>query len=163
MRSINTSLISVLPVLALMVVAVWLLGVGTLKDLALVQLVGILVGTYSSIFFATPLLVTLRERTELVRTHTRRVSNGASPPRRSSRSAPARTRRTPHRDQEGRAGVHRVGAEQAGPGCAARAAHRHPAADRQAKRRPAVAAMATWRRSGGRCPGRAACGGAPSR
>jgi preprotein translocase subunit SecF len=73
MRSINTSLISVLPILALMVVAVWLLGVGTLKDLALVQLVGILVGTYSSIFFATPLLVTLRERTALVRTHTRRV------------------------------------------------------------------------------------------
>src|SRR6478736_1069828 len=75
MRSINTSLISVLPVLALMVVAVWLLGVGTLKDLALVQLVGIIVGTYSSIFFATPLLVTLRERTETVRVHTRRVMN----------------------------------------------------------------------------------------
>lgn len=73
MRSINTSLISVLPVVALMVVAVWLLGVGTLKDLALVQLIGIIVGTYSSIFFATPLLVTLRERTELVQTHTRRV------------------------------------------------------------------------------------------
>ncbi len=73
MRSINTSVISVLPVLALIVVAVWLLGVGTLKDLALVQLVGIIVGTYSSIFFATPLLVTLRERTELVRNHTRRV------------------------------------------------------------------------------------------
>ena len=75
MRSINTSLISVLPILALMVVAVWLLGVGTLMDLALVQLVGVIVGTYSSIFFATPLLVTLRERTELVRTHTRRVLN----------------------------------------------------------------------------------------
>lgn len=73
MRSINTSLIGVLPVLALMVVAVWLLGVGTLKDLALVQLIGILIGTYSSIFFATPLLVTMRERTELVRNHTRRV------------------------------------------------------------------------------------------
>jgi len=79
MRSINTSLIGVLPVLALMVVAVWLLGVGTLKDLALVQLVGILVGTYSSIFFATPLLVTLRERTELVRTHTRRVTRRRRP------------------------------------------------------------------------------------
>jgi len=79
MRSINTSLISVLPILALMVVAVWLLGVGTLKDLALVQLVGILVGTYSSIFFATPLLVTLRERTELVRAHTRRVMRRRSP------------------------------------------------------------------------------------
>ncbi len=73
MRSINTSLIGVLPVVALMVVAVWLLGVGTLKDLALVQLIGIMIGTYSSIFFATPLLVTMRERTELVRTHTRRV------------------------------------------------------------------------------------------
>jgi preprotein translocase subunit SecF len=75
MRSINTSLISVLPIIALMVVAVWLLGVGTLKDLALVQLVGVIVGSYSSIFLATPLLVTLRERTNLVRTHTRRVLN----------------------------------------------------------------------------------------
>jgi preprotein translocase subunit SecF len=79
MRSINTSLISTLPVLALLVVAVWLLGVGTLKDLALVQLIGIIVGTYSSIFFATPLLVTLRERTELVRTHTRRVVRRRGP------------------------------------------------------------------------------------
>jgi preprotein translocase subunit SecF len=73
MRSINTSLISLLPILALIVVAVWLLGVGTLQDLAMVQLVGVLVGTYSSIYFATPLLVTMRERTDLVRTHTRRV------------------------------------------------------------------------------------------
>jgi preprotein translocase subunit SecF len=79
MRSINTSLISVLPIASLMIVAVWLLGVGTLKDLALVQLVGVIVGTYSSIFFATPLLVSLRERTELVRTHTRRVLNRRKP------------------------------------------------------------------------------------
>ncbi|WP_192720781.1 protein translocase subunit SecF [Mycobacterium sp. OAS707] len=81
MRSINTSLISVLPIVSLMVVAVWLLGVGTLMDLALVQLVGVIVGTYSSIFFATPLLVTLRERTDLVRTHTRRVLNRRKPAR----------------------------------------------------------------------------------
>jgi preprotein translocase subunit SecF len=83
MRSINTSLISVMPVVSLMIVAVWILGVGTLKDLALVQLVGILVGTYSSIFFATPLLVAMRERTQLVRNHTRRVLNrrkGAAAP-----------------------------------------------------------------------------------
>jgi preprotein translocase subunit SecF len=79
MRSINTSLISVLPVAALLVVAVWLLGVGTLKDLALVQLIGIIVGTYSSIFFATPLLVSLHLRTELVRTHTRRVLRRRDP------------------------------------------------------------------------------------
>jgi preprotein translocase subunit SecF len=75
MRSINTGLISALPISALMVVAVWMLGVGTLKDLALVQLVGILTGHYASIFFATPLLVTLRERTDIVRNHTRRVLN----------------------------------------------------------------------------------------
>ena len=75
MRSINTSVISVLPIVALMVVAVWLLGVGTLQDLALVQLVGVIVGAYSSIFFATPLLVTLRERTDMVRKHNRRVMN----------------------------------------------------------------------------------------
>jgi preprotein translocase subunit SecF len=79
MRSINTTLISITPVLSLWVVAVWLLGVGTLKDLALVMLVGVVCGTYSSIFFATPLLVTLRERTELVRTHTRRVLNRRKP------------------------------------------------------------------------------------
>jgi preprotein translocase subunit SecF len=87
MRSINTSLISVLPIISLMVVAVWLLGVGTLKDLALVQLVGVVVGTYSSIFFATPLLVSLRERTELVRTHTRRVLNRRKPAAGKSRAA----------------------------------------------------------------------------
>jgi preprotein translocase subunit SecF len=75
MRSINTTLISITPVVSLMIIAVWLLGVGTLKDLALVMLVGVLCGTYGSIFFATPLLVAMRERTQLVRTHTRRVLN----------------------------------------------------------------------------------------
>ncbi|PBI85427.1 preprotein translocase subunit SecF [Rhodococcus erythropolis] len=73
MRSINTTVISVLPVVALMVVAVWMLGVGTLKDLALVQLVGIIVGAYSSIFFATPLLVSMKERWGPVAAHTRKV------------------------------------------------------------------------------------------
>lgn len=73
MRSINTTVISVLPVIALMVVAVWLLGVGTLKDLALVQLVGIVVGAYSSIFYATPLLVSIKERWGPVAAHTKKV------------------------------------------------------------------------------------------
>lgn len=73
MRSINTTVIGVLPVLALMVVAVWLLGVGTLKDLALVQLVGMIVGAYSSIFFATPLLVTIKEKWGPVAGHTKKV------------------------------------------------------------------------------------------
>ncbi len=89
MRSINTTLISIIPVISLMVVAVWLLGVGTLKDLALVMLVGVMCGTYSSIFFATPLLVTLRERTELVRTHTRRALDRRKPAKAAQKAAAA--------------------------------------------------------------------------
>ncbi len=73
MRSINTTVISVLPIIALMVIAVWLLGVGTLKDLGLIQLVGVVVGTYSSIFLAAPLLVTLKERRSDIKKHTARV------------------------------------------------------------------------------------------
>lgn len=62
MRSINTSLIAVLPVIGLLVVGVGLLGVGTLQDLALVQLTGILAGALSSIALATPILVDLKMR-----------------------------------------------------------------------------------------------------
>jgi len=57
MRSINTSLIGLLPVAGLLFVGAGLLGVGTLKDLALVLFVGMLAGAYSSLFIATPLLV----------------------------------------------------------------------------------------------------------
>lgn len=73
MRSINTSLIAVLPVLGLLVVGVGLLGVGTLKDLALVLMVGILAGVVSSIFLATPLLVDLTMRAPAYRQQAARV------------------------------------------------------------------------------------------
>jgi preprotein translocase subunit SecF len=62
MRSINTSLIALLPVIGLLVVGVGILGVGTLQDLALVQLVGMFIGALSSIFLATPVLVDLKMR-----------------------------------------------------------------------------------------------------
>ena len=75
MRSINTTVIGVLPVLGLIVVAVLLLGVGTLKDLALVQLVGLISGAYSSIFVATPLLVTLKERRQEFKRHNAKVAS----------------------------------------------------------------------------------------
>jgi preprotein translocase subunit SecF len=59
-RSINTTVIGLLPITAVLAVgAIWL-GPGVLLDLSLVLFVGILVGAYSSIFIATPLLVTLR-------------------------------------------------------------------------------------------------------
>src|SRR3954471_3618029 len=62
MRSINTSVIGLLPVAGLLVVGAGLLGVGTLKDLALVLFVGLAAGTYSSIFLATPIVADLKER-----------------------------------------------------------------------------------------------------
>ncbi|MFI9817331.1 protein translocase subunit SecF [Saccharothrix variisporea] len=62
MRSINTSLIALLPVLGLLAIGVGLLGVGTLKDLALVQLTGMAIGAISSIFIATPVAVELKMR-----------------------------------------------------------------------------------------------------
>ncbi|MFW5469653.1 protein translocase subunit SecF [Knoellia sp. CPCC 206435] len=61
-RSINTTVIGILPILAVLVVGAIFLGPGTLLDLALVLFIGILVGAYSSIFLATPLLVSLRAK-----------------------------------------------------------------------------------------------------
>ncbi|MBW8764896.1 MAG: protein translocase subunit SecF, partial [Geodermatophilales bacterium] len=62
MRSINTSIIALLPVAGLLFVGAGLLGVGTLKDLALVLFVGLAAGAYSSIFLATPIVADLKER-----------------------------------------------------------------------------------------------------
>jgi preprotein translocase subunit SecF len=62
MRSLNTSLTTLLPVAALLFVGAGLLGAATLQDLALALFVGILVGTYSSIFVATPVLSVWKEK-----------------------------------------------------------------------------------------------------
>ncbi|MGD0703225.1 MAG: protein translocase subunit SecF [Trebonia sp.] len=61
-RSINTSLTALIPVASILFVGAGLLGAGTLKDLSLVLFVGMLSGTYSSIFIATPVLADLKER-----------------------------------------------------------------------------------------------------
>lgn len=61
-RSFNTSLIALLPVGSILFVGAGLLGAGTLKDLSLALFVGLAIGTYSSIFVATPILAALRER-----------------------------------------------------------------------------------------------------
>jgi preprotein translocase subunit SecF len=61
-RSINTSLIALLPVVAILVVAIVALGTGELQDLALVLFVGMLSGTYASICIATPVLTEMKER-----------------------------------------------------------------------------------------------------
>ncbi|MBO3747706.1 protein translocase subunit SecF [Streptosporangiaceae bacterium NEAU-GS5] len=61
-RSLNTSLVAILPVASILFIGTTILGAGVLKDLSLALFVGMLVGTYSSICVATPILVTLKER-----------------------------------------------------------------------------------------------------
>ncbi|GAA5102205.1 protein translocase subunit SecF [Haloechinothrix salitolerans] len=75
MRSINTSLTSLLPVLGLLLIGAGLLGAGTLKDLALVQAIGIVAGTLSSIFLATPVLVDLKMREPAYQEQAQRVES----------------------------------------------------------------------------------------
>jgi preprotein translocase subunit SecF len=60
-RSINTSVVAVLPVGAILFIGSVLLGAGTLRDIALALFIGMIAGTYSSIFIAAPMYVHLRE------------------------------------------------------------------------------------------------------
>ena len=61
-RSINTSVVALLPVGAILYAGVVTLGSGALKDLALALFVGMAAGVYSSVFIATPMLVHLKQR-----------------------------------------------------------------------------------------------------
>jgi preprotein translocase subunit SecF len=74
-RSLNTSLIALIPVAALLFAGTVVSGgAGVLQDLALALLVGIAVGTYSSIFIATPLMADMKEREPEMRTLKRKVT-----------------------------------------------------------------------------------------
>jgi preprotein translocase subunit SecF len=82
-RSINTSVVALLPVGSILFIGSFLLGAGTLKDISLALFIGIAVGTYSSVFIATPLLVHLREnepelRAQAARVHKKRASTQAA-------------------------------------------------------------------------------------
>lgn len=91
-RSLNTSLIALLPVAAILFVGAGLLGAGTLKDLSLALFIGLIAGTYSSIFIAAPILAGLREREPAIKAHNQRVmarKGGATP----TIAAPTRKKR----------------------------------------------------------------------
>ncbi len=60
-RSINTSVVALLPVASILFIGAFLLGAGTLRDISLALLIGMIVGTYSTIFIAAPLYAHLRE------------------------------------------------------------------------------------------------------
>jgi len=86
-RSINTSLTALIPVATILFVGAGLLGAGTLKDLSLVLFVGMLSGTYSSIFIATPVLADLKEREPQYRDLAAKVGRRAAGGRAAQRAA----------------------------------------------------------------------------
>lgn len=127
MRSINTGLVALLPVGGLLFIGAGLLGAGTLKDLGLVLFVGMGIAVYSSIFFATPVLVTLKDFEPRIQAHTRRVlarrgamARGEATPKGAARSAqpaakPSEAEQADQADQAALAGsAPKVGARPAG-------------------------------------------------
>ena len=61
-RSLNTSLVAILPILSILVIGAWVLGATALEDFGLALFIGLTTGAYSSIFIASPLLALLKER-----------------------------------------------------------------------------------------------------
>lgn len=61
MRSLNTSLVAIMPILSILVIGAYVLGAVTLKEFGLALFVGLTTGAYSSIFIASPLLAIFKE------------------------------------------------------------------------------------------------------
>jgi preprotein translocase subunit SecF len=77
-RSANTSIVAILPVAAILFVGAGLLGAGTLKDLSLSLFIGLIVGTYSSLFIAPAVLAQLREKEPAMQALAKRVEARSS-------------------------------------------------------------------------------------
>lgn len=76
-RSINTAIVGVLPVGAILFIGAFILGAGTLQDLSLSLFVGILVGMFGTLFVSAPLYASLRLGEAQIREHTARVESGS--------------------------------------------------------------------------------------
>jgi len=72
-RSINTSVVAVLPVASILFIGAYLLGAGTLRDLSLALFIGIILGTLSTIFIAAPMYAWLRLNEPELKEHERQV------------------------------------------------------------------------------------------
>jgi preprotein translocase subunit SecF len=72
-RSINTSVVAALPVAAILFIGAGVLGADTLRDISLALLIGILVGTWSTVFLAAPLYSQLREGEPTISRHDQKV------------------------------------------------------------------------------------------
>ena len=135
-RSINTSLVAILPVLSVLVIGAELLGATTLQYYGLALIVGLSSGAYSSIFIASPVLAMLKEREPRYIASASAWRAGPTGPACSPRpprrpwprwpAASARPRAGPAR--RGRPGGQPPGRQRAAPGCRRRAAGRPAAA-----------------------------------
>lgn len=72
-RSINTAVVAVLPVASILFIGAYALGAATLRDISLALLIGIIVGTYSTIFLAAPMYSQFREGEAAIRKHDQKV------------------------------------------------------------------------------------------
>jgi preprotein translocase subunit SecF len=75
-RSMNTSLVAILPILSILIVGAWILGATSLNDFGLALFIGLTTGAYSSIFIASPLLALLKEREPRYSEIRRRLQQG---------------------------------------------------------------------------------------
>ena len=98
-RSINTSIVALIPVACILYVGAFLLGASSLKDLALALFVGMAAGVYSSVFIATPLLVHLKSNESEVVLAERREKARRRAQADKYASVPAFTDDLPVRDQ----------------------------------------------------------------
>lgn len=88
-RSVNTTIIGVLPVAALLFTGAFVLQTGPLKDLGLALFVGMVAGAYSSLFIAAPLLAQMREAEPEMKEHRARLERRAARGREKTVTAPA--------------------------------------------------------------------------
>jgi preprotein translocase subunit SecF len=72
-RSINTAVVAALPVAAILFIGAFVLGADTLRDISLALFIGILIGTYSTIFIAAPLYADFRKGEKEIAKHDRKV------------------------------------------------------------------------------------------
>ena len=136
MRSLNTSVAAVLPVLSLLVLGAGVFGAVALQEFALALFVGLLTGAYSSIFIATPLLTVMKEREPKYRPLVGQMSLGADMSRLATTGAPVsrRSARATVRDDDG--GVERPETELVGSAAErAAAVLTHPPRPRKKRKR----------------------------
>lgn len=72
-RSINTSVVAALPVASILFIGAFVLGAGTLRDISLALLIGIAVGTYSTLFLAAPLFAGWRSKEPSIITSDKKI------------------------------------------------------------------------------------------